>query len=189
MPRSSVCWHATAAPHLRVACVDVGVCRPFTACVLVLLLLLLWLQAAATLWMRRSWRPCGRNWCVSRCCIVPGASSLALSSHSSCLSLSFSRSGGARSHAEGSRCCTRRRSRAAGLSCVVVPVVDVSVSLSASLIAVCVTACDGHIVCTRRTAVCLMLRRRRRRRLRCRSFDRSWCGGWCTVCLRCCQWC
>ena len=41
--------------------------------------------------------------------------------------------------------------------------------------------CRIRRVCTRRTAVCLMLRRRRLRRLRCRSFDRSWYGGWCTV--------
>jgi hypothetical protein len=41
--------------------------------------------------------------------------------------------------------------------------------------------CRVRRVCTRRTAVSLMLRGRRRRRLRCRSFDRSWCGGCCTV--------
>ena len=41
--------------------------------------------------------------------------------------------------------------------------------------------CRIRRVCTRRTAVCLMLRRRRLRRLRCRSFDRSWYGGCCTV--------
>ncbi len=58
---------------------------------------------------------------------------------------------------------------------------------------VCVSVCFSDIsvrhcvqcrirrVCTRRTAVCLMLRRRQRRRLRCHSFDRSWSGGWCTV--------
>jgi hypothetical protein len=56
------------------------------------------------------------------------------------------------------------------------------VSVCFSDISVCdCVRCRIRRVCTRRTAVCLMLRRRRRRRLRCRSFDRSWCGGCCTV--------
>jgi hypothetical protein len=58
--------------------------------------------------------------------------------------------------------------------------VSVSVCFTDISVRHCVR-CRIRRVCTRRTAVCMMLCCRRRRRQRCRSFDRSWCGGWCTV--------